>query len=128
MDSENKVIREILGRISATYQNFQVNEYSVEIWKDGFKGYSFGEIKMALLEHVKISCFPPTIADLLKFADAVRSEKYRRASQDKARVNFDNNQNKLLQFPPEKLEENRQRAKAILQDCLAGLSAKKGAK
>lgn len=66
-----KLVLEFLAKTSAAYQNFQVNEYSAQVWLTGLKGLNPKLVNLALNEHIQSSQFPPTVADIRKIATAL---------------------------------------------------------
>lgn len=63
---KEKFIATVLAKIASCYQHFQVNQHSIEMWLAGLRGCKKEEVWKALEKHVRISKFPPTIAELLE--------------------------------------------------------------
>lgn len=61
-----KLIKAMLAKISAAFQNFKINKHSPDVWLEGFKGFHPQDVADALNEYIREETFPPTIADIRK--------------------------------------------------------------
>ncbi|QFG05730.1 helicase loader [Bacillus phage 035JT001] len=89
----------IIQKISTVYyQNFSITEDKVKEWAHVIQEYEKKQVEENLLEHVRKSKFPPTLADL------IRSEE---DSQPKGAA--------YIQATPELMQLNAQQAEELLK-------------
>lgn len=79
---KEKFIATVLAKIASAYQNFMINQYSVEMWLSGLKGLTPKEVWLSLDKHIATSKFSPTIAELREIAMAERKIR-KKAEKDR---------------------------------------------
>ena len=75
---EVKELRNCLAMISAVYQNYQVNDFTVAVWNEILRGVTYTEAKNAVVEFLHSSSqFAPTPGQIFTLALNNRAEARR---------------------------------------------------
>lgn len=110
-----KIIKNLLAKIAAAYQGFQVNQFSVSTWLEAFEGQKPELVLKALNQHIKTSRFAPTIAEILEIVKSYRLKEIR------------SNSSKIIMLPDLEIPENQKKKNIEILKNLASKLAKKKA-